>query len=219
MHTNKTIIMVMALLVTSIGASAQDSALWKNHCHSLEISTGIPYPMMIHTDVQPPPENPEAAAHSQMWLNGQSKKETMYPNLTVIYSFRFAEAGEVSAFFNLHGYTYAICQHPEGWTEGIDWPYDIRKVSKVLKRGYVNMAVVPGFLLKYYWYNRDFWKWYSGVGIGFFVYGEDALFSRRFSPEAILAGTHFGRNHIYGVAELVFGPTGIGPQLGLGYRF
>ncbi len=219
MHPNKTVIMVLALLVTSFGAIAQETAGWKSHRHSLEISTGIPYPMRIHSGVEPPPESPEAATHSQMWLNGQSKTDTMYPNLTVMYSFRFVEAGEISVFCNIHGYTYAIRQHAKGYTPGMNWDYDVHKVTKVLDRGYVNMAVVPGVILKYYWYNRDFWKWYSGVGIGFFAYGEDELFHRRFSPEAILAGTHFGRNHIYGVAEFVFGPTGIGPQLGLGYRF
>lgn len=219
MRPNNTIILVLALLVTSVTAKAQEAAVWKNHCHSLEISTGIPYPMMTHAGVEPPPESPEAATYSPMWLNGQSKIETMYPNLTVMYSFRFAEDGEVSFFFNLHGYTYAIRQHAKGFTPGMNWNYDIYKVTDVLERGYVNMAVVTGFIFKYYWYNRDFWKWYSGFGVGYFVYGEDALFNRRFSPEAILAGTHFGRNHIFGVAELVFGPTGIGPQLGLGYRF
>lgn len=219
MSPNKTIILVLALLVTSVTAKAQGAAEWKSHRHSLEISTGFPYPMMIHSDVGPEPGSPEELEMQRMWNEGQSKKETMCPNLTVMYSFRFAEAGEVSVFFNVHGYTYAIRQHAKGYTPGMGWDYNVHKVTKVLERGYVNMAVVPGVLFKYYWYNRDFWKWYSGFGVGYFAYGEDILFDRKISPEAILAGTHFGRNHIYGVAELVFGPTGIGPQLGLGYRF
>lgn len=219
MRPNNTIILVLALLVTSVTAKAQGAAEWKSHRHSLEISTGFPYPMMIHSDAGPAPDSPEAAAGLEMWKNGQSKKETMYPNLTLTYSFRFAEDGEISFFINMHGYTYAIRQHAKGSTPGMGWDYNVHKVTKVLERGYVNMAVVPGVLFKYYWYNRDFWKWYSGFGVGYFAYGEDALFNRRFSPEAILVGTHFGRNHIYGVAELVFGPTGLGPQLGLGYRF
>ena len=175
--------------------------------------------MMIHSDVGPAPDSPEAAARLEMWENGQSKKETMYPNLTLTYSFRFNEAAEVSVFFNMHGYTYAIRQHPKGYTPGMNWNYDVYTVTEVLERGYVNMAVVPGFIFKYYWYNRDVWKWYSGAGVGFFAYGEDFIFGRKVTPEVILAGTHFGRNHFYGVAEFVLGPTGLGPQIGLGYRF
>ena len=209
----------VALLATCFSTGAQEAESWEDHLHSLEISTGFPYPMMIHSDAGPAPDSPEAAAGLEMWKNGQSKKETMYPNLTLTYSFRFAKDGEISFFINMHGYTYAIRQHPEGFTSGMDWNYDITTVTKVLKRGYVNMAVVPGFIFKYYWYNRDFWKWYSGAGIGFFAYGEDYIFGRRYTPEVILAGTHFGRNHIYGMAEFVLGPTGLGPQIGLGYRF
>ena len=144
MSPNKTIILVLALLVTSVTARSQETAEWKSHRHSLEISTGFPYPMMIHSDVGPEPGSPEDLEKQRMWNEGQSKKETMYPNLTVMYSFRFAEAGEVSVFCNVHGYTYAIRQHAKGYTPGMEWNYDVHKVTKVLERGYVNMAVVPG---------------------------------------------------------------------------
>ena len=219
MNNSLRLLVGLIALLIALGANAQDDTLWKSHLHSLEISTGIPYPMMIHPDTDPMPSSPEGAVVWEMWENGQSKTETMYPNLTLTYSFRFAKDGEISFFLNMHGYTYAIRQHPEGFTSGMDWNYDINTVTKVLKRGYVNMAVVPGFIFKYYWYNRDVWKWYSGAGIGFFAYGEDCIFDRKVTPEVILAGTHFGRKHVYGVAEFVLGPTGLGPQIGLGYRF
>ena len=214
-----TLIAAVLTMASCVGVYAQDAAVWKQHRHSLEISTGIPYPMFTHSDAGPEPGSQEELEFLSRWDNGLSLKKTMYPNLTVTYSFRFANNGEVSVFFNVHGYTYALRQHAKGYTPGMEWDYDVNKVTKVLERGYVNMAVVPGFLLKYYWHNRDYWKWYSGAGLGFFATGYDVLSGLRVTPEIILAGTHFGRNHVYGVAELVFGPTGLGPQLGLGYRF
>lgn len=218
---NLSIATLLISLVTAAyySADAQETTVWKQHRHTLEVSTGIPYPMFIHSDAGPEPGSQEELEFFNMWNNGLSKKRTMYPNLTITYSFRLAVEGEVSVFCNIHGYTYAICQHPEGYTPGLNWNYDASTVTEVLERGYVNMAIVPGFIFKYYWYNKEFWKWYSGIGLGFFAYGHDVLTDLRVSPEIILAGTHFGRNRVYGVADFVLGPSGLGPQLGLGYRF
>ena len=210
---------VVAALELALDANAQQTSVADEHIFSLELSTGIPYPMLIHSDTGLKPGTAEYDKWMQMRNDGQSRVETMYPNLTVMFSWRVDRHLEISLFCNAHGYTYAIRQHPKGYTEGMNWDYDINTVTEVLERGYKNMAVVPGALLKYYWYNRDFWKWYSGAGVGYFVYGEAPLFDTRIVPELILAGTHFGRRHLYGVAEFTLGPSGLGPQLGLGYRF
>ena len=142
----------------------------------------------------------------------------MWPNLTVAYSYRFNKHLELSLFMNIHGYTYEIRQHPKGYTPGVNVDYDINTVTKVLKRGYKNEAFVTGAVLKGYGHNEEVWTWYSGVGFGYFIDGRDRVTDRRLSPEVILVGTHFGRKHLYGVAELDWGPAGIGPQVGVGYR-
>ena len=213
------LISVVAALALVLDANAQQASFTDDHRFSLELSTGIPYPMLIHSHTDPEPGSAEYAEWMQMLNDGQSKAETMYPNLTLMFSWHIDRNWELSIFCNAHGYTYEIRQHPKGFTEGMNWDYDVNTVTEVLKRGYKNMAIVPGAILKYYWYNRDFWKWYSGAGVGYFVYGEAPLFDTRVVPELILAGTHFGRRHLYGVAEFTLGPTGLGPQLGLGYRF
>ena len=213
------LISVVAALALVLDANAQQASFTDDHRFSLELSTGIPYPMLIHSHTDPEPGSAEYAEWMQMLNDGQSKAETMYPNLTLMFSWHIDRNWELSIFCNAHGYTYEIRQHPKGFTEGMNWDYDVNTVTEVLERGYKNMAIVPGAILKYYWYNRDFWKWYSGAGVGYFVYGEAPLFDTRVVPELILAGTHFGRRHLYGVAEFTLGPTGLGPQLGLGYRF
>ena len=213
------LISVVAALALVLDANAQQASFTDDHRFSLEISTGIPYPMLIHSHTDPKPGSAEYAEWMQMLNDGQSKAETMYPNLTLMFSWHIDRNWELSIFCNAHGYTYEIRQQPKGFTEGMNWDYDVNTVTEVLERGYKNMAIVPGAILKYYWYNRDFWKWYSGAGVGYFVYGEAPLFDTRVVPELILAGTHFGRRHLYGVAEFTLGPTGLGPQLGLGYRF
>ena len=213
------LISAVAALALALGANAQQTSFADEHRYSLEISTGCPFPMMISSHSSHEPGSAEYDKWMQMRNDGQSKVETMYPNLTVMFSWRVDRHLEISLFCNAHGYTYAIRQHPKGYTEGMNWDYDINTVTEVLERGYKNMAVVPGAIIKYYWYNRDFWKWYSGAGVGYFVYGEAPLFDTRIVPELILAGTHFGRRHLYGVAEFTLGPSGLGPQLGLGYRF
>lgn len=213
------LISVVAALTLALGANAQQASFTDSHQHSLEISTGWPFPMIISLHSDPKPGSEEYAKWMQMRNDGQTRVETMYPNITVMYSWRIDKNWEMSIFCNAHGYTYAVRQHPKGYTEGMNWNYDVNTVTKVLERGYKNMAVVPGAILKYYWYNREFWKWYSGLGVGYFVYGEVPLVDTRVVPELILAGTHFGRRHLYGVAEFTLGPTGLGPQIGLGYRF
>lgn len=213
------LISAVAAMALAFGANAQQASFTDDHRFSLELSTGIPYPMLIHSHTDPEPGTAEYAEWMQMLNDGQSKAETMYPNLTLMFSWHIDRNWELSLFCNAHGYTYEIRQHPKGFTEGMNWGYDVNTVTEVLERGYKNMAIVPGAILKYYWYNRDFWKWYSGAGVGYFVYGEAPLFDTRVVPELILAGTHFGRRHLYGVAEFTLGPTGLGPQIGLGYRF
>lgn len=215
------LISVVAALALAFGANAQQALFTDEHRFSLEISTGIPYPMLIHshTKTYPEPGSAEYDEWMQMRNDGQTRAETMYPNLTLMFSWHIDRNWELSLFCNAHGYTYQVRQHPKGYTEGMNWNYDVNTVTEVLERGYKNMAIVPGAILKYYWYNKDFWKWYSGAGVGYFVYGEAPLFNSHVVPELILAGTHFGRRHLYGVAEFTLGPTGLGPQLGLGYRF
>ena len=210
---------IVAGLVLALNANAQQALFTDDHKYSLEISTGIPYPMLIHSHTNPEPGSAEYTEWMQMRNDGQTRAETMYPNLTMMFSWHIDRNWELSLFCNAHGYTYQVRQHPKGFTEGMNWDYDVNTVTKVLDRGYKNMAIVPGAILKYYWYNKDFWKWYSGAGVGFFVYGEDPIFGYQLLPELILAGTHFGRRNLYGVAEFTLGPAGLGPQLGLGYRF
>jgi len=102
-----TLIAAVLTMASCVGVYAQDAAVWKQHRHSLEISTGIPYPMITHSDAGPEPGSQEELEFLSRWDNGLSLKKTMYPNLTVTYSFRFANNGEVSVFFNVHGYTHA----------------------------------------------------------------------------------------------------------------
>lgn len=177
--------------------------------------------MLIHSDAGPKPGTEEPDAAAQMFWEGKSKKITMFPNLNMAFSYMVDERAEVSLFLHLHGYTYSIVQHPKGGDPSRETgsEYDIHRVIKVIKRGYVNMGVVPGFLFKYYWDNQDFWRWYSALGLGVFVQGDPVITDHLVVPQITLIGTHFGRGHWYGVADFSLGPMGLGPQVGCGYRF
>jgi hypothetical protein len=212
MRTRIIVLSIAAALLSSICANAQK--------FSIEVSTGYPFPMMTHRDAGPEPGSPEAAEADQMFLNGQSRQITFLPNLNVVCSYHFDPRAEVSLFLNLHGYSYRIVQHPKGGdpSMGIGWPYDETKVEKVLNRGYKNMAVAPGVLFKYYWYNREVWKWYSALGASYLFTEDPVWYQYRVIPQITFIGTHFGRGRWYGVADLSLGPMGLGPQVGCGYQ-
>ena len=94
---------VVAALELALDANAQQTSVADEHIFSLELSTGIPYPMLIHSDTGLKPGTAEYDKWMQMRNDGQSKVETMYPNLTVMFSWRVDRHLEISLFCNAHG--------------------------------------------------------------------------------------------------------------------
>lgn len=206
---NKYLITVVAiLLMWSMAAGAQESFSWENHKHSLEIYTGYPYIFsMLY-----PKSSPDNTASMDGWFTGDSYKYLCPASLTLMYSYRLDQKWEISFLLNGHGYFYKHAKYPVADNRPV-WEAD----PEYAKTEFDTRGIVIGLITRRYWLDRDFWKLYSALGFGAFLVGEGLRLP--VAPEIIPIGTRFGRRHIYGMAELSFGPTGTGPRLGLGYRF
>ena len=208
----KRILLFLVLLLSFFRSQAQENLYYVEHPHSVTLSSGIPN--LIVTMF--PPGNPDNSMTMDGWYTGTGYKTRLAAQLNVGYNYQLDRRWELSLILTVGGLVYSQYQYPKTGENDQGHPiYDWQAEPLENSLHYQHRAVIPSFLLRYYWLARkSSFQLYSAAGAGFVGHGGLSLF-----PTLTLVGTRFGGKHWYGQAELTAGVTATLFLAGVGYRF
>jgi len=180
------------------------------HAHSIEISSGIP--------------------GLQTFLLGQSlyqrmtsglKEETQWRQaINIGYTFSLSEKWDFNLLFNLSSQFYKKYQYPMTevtYEDGYTVSQPDFKADPKYEGGHTRLWPSYMFDFRWKWVRTDSVRLYSALGIGY-IPGL-SLYEIPVVPYLTPVGINFGRNHIYGLAELNASPAATLLLVGVGYRF
>ena len=204
----KAITIIAAMLITA-GASAQEAKSTYEKQHSLEITTG--YPSLLHNL-----EYPWSGMSAEMHKNGQRYKEYYQPGINIGYTYSWARRWELNTMINVHLTIMDIMQYPVLDPEDsshkdrllYDWDAGPESTERQIDIFGALCASV-----RYKWMIRDSFSLYSALGAGISIGFPIPV------PYVAPVGIQFGKGKVYGIAELnvsaatTFGMAGIGIRL------
>ena len=160
------------------------------HRHSIEISAGIP---PLHAQLG-------FDAYHLRYESGIDSKRIAIPSVNLGYTFCISEMWDINAVFNYSTAIYSMSQYgiKTSWT-----------------------AVYPAYSLmadaRFKWYRSESVRLYSALGVGVsYLQKPDSWLP---TPYITPVGINFGKNHIYGMAELNVSSAATGLLIGCGWRF
>ncbi len=184
--------LIIASLLCSHWAFAQEEALPFKVKHSFEISTGFPYVWsMMH-----PPGDLDNSQTKMAEEQGMKLKSLFPLNLSVSYALKFAPRWEACVRANTRGWIYKRFSDSNSSLGN-----EIRGISASL-------------FVRYYWIQNESTQWYSSLGIGNNFYER----YNSVEPDIIPIGLHWGKKKMYGIAELSYGTAGTVLVFGMGIR-
>lgn len=205
----KQAIIIIAAMLFTAGASAQEAKNTHEKQHSLEITTG--YPSIIFNA-----EYPWTYRRVELSQEGKQLKEHFQPGINFGYTYSWRKRWELNAMVNVHLTISDISQypmvHPEDsrFQENVEYDWDADPLSTERKLE-VFGAVSAAF--RYKWIVREGFDMYSALGLGISAGFPIPL------PYIAPVGIKFGKGKVYGLAELnmtpitTFGMAGIGIRL------
>ena len=201
-----------ALSVCSI-ASAQHFD--PEHRHSIEISAGIP---PLHAQLG-------FDANHLRYESGIDSKRIAIPSVNLGYTFCISEMWDINAVFNYSTAIYSMSQYGIKTTAGTaNADGTVREYNEYDFLGKPESswtAVYPAYSLmadaRFKWYRSESVRLYSALGVGVsYLQKPDSWLP---TPYITPVGINFGKNHIYGMAELNVSSAATGLLIGCGCRF
>ena len=204
-------LLFFSLVVLSIPVRAQHFD--PEHRHSIEISTGIP------------PLHGQLGFDSNLlkYERGIDTKRLCMPSVNIGYTFCISEKWDFNAVFNTCTAVYLMSQHspvvkegdlkPDGSVAQAD-EYDfLSEPESTWIKSYPSFSLMADVRFK--WYRSDSVRLYSALGAGAALVAGNVIPSPYITP----VGICFGKNHLYGIAELTVSSAASFILIGAGWRF
>lgn len=191
------------------GAQHYDPA----HRHSIEISTGIP---PLHGQLG-------YDANLLKYQRGIEMKRLYMPSVNVGYTFCISEKWDFNAVFNACAAVYSMSQYKATFKEG-----DVKPDGTIAQANEFDFQSAPestwtetspSYSLmadaRFKWYRSESVRLYSALGAGVSLVAGNVIPTPYITP----VGINFGKNHIYGLAELNISSAATIALAGIGFRF
>ena len=183
------------------------------HRHSIEISSGIP---PIHCFML----GGHSASVDMNPTNGYRENSLLRSAINIGYTYTISEKWDFNFVFDLSTRLYKYSNYPivragTPHSNGQVYDYDLVDTGAEPQSNGTGMDLWPSYMFdfRWKWFRSDSVRLYSSFGLSYLPMRWPIY------PNLTPIGINFGRNHIYGVAEMSFSTAATLLLVGAGYRF